>query len=576
MLAAGAPPRVVVGASRALGARRASARSRIALLAPSASPPRSPSRVRRRHPPRRLARVRRHLPGRPSLVRASSSLSFLSGGASLIAPAQTLEIWTALLASASFGYYANRTRIGGALSGPVCAMLVGAALANANVLPPPGPHYQSAQNLVVSLATPLLLLGADVRVMWRVARRLLQAFLLGSLTVAVAASLSFYGLSSAMHGVGSAPAGDGWKVAAALTAKCVGGGLNYVAVANTLGVSPDVFAAGIAADNVFALAYFPLVSALGGAPLPGGKDGAKRDGREREGEGEGARDGGGGGRGTWLSADEGDESSGWDFHDSPGGGFDSSESPPTNEKENVAPDPEPSPSSSVSPGAYSLANVTVGAVLVALAVACGVASLADRLAPAWLGPLPASALVATAFASLVPREAPGADRRPSGGAIKNRAGEKDERSFSNTLRLGLRRRSRALAAWVDGALVPAGDLLGGALLFVFFAAAGASGGSARNLFSYPALFGFLALTYLGHLGLFLTLGRVRPVFGFTAPELLVASNANVGGAATASALAAGKNWSALVVPAMLAGNLGNAVGTFVGLGVAKVFYHLCW
>ena len=451
-------------------------------------------------------------------------------------------------------------------------MLVGAALANANVLPPPGPHYQSAQNLVVSLATPLLLLGADVRVMWRVARRLLQAFLLGSLTVAVAASLSFYGLSSAMHGVGSAPAGDGWKVAAALTAKCVGGGLNYVAVANTLGVSPDVFAAGIAADNVFALAYFPLVSALGGAPLPGGKDGAKR-----EGEGEGARDVAlGGGRETWLSADEGDESSGWDFHDdySSEAREAAAANPPTNEKENVAPDPEPepSPSSSVEPSV----SVTVGAVLVALAVACGVASLADRLAPAWLGPLPASALVATAFASLVPREAPGADRRPSGGAIKNRAGEKDERSFSNTLRLGLRRRSRALAAWVDGALVPAGDLLGGALLFVFFAAAGASGGSARNLFSYPTLFGFLALTYLGHLGLFLTLGRVRPVFGFTAPELLVASNANVGGAATASALAAGTNWSALVVPAMLAGNLGNAVGTFVGLGVAKVFYHLCW
>jgi hypothetical protein len=461
-------------------------------------------------------------------------------------------------------------------------MLVGAALANANVLPPPGPHYQSAQNLVVSLATPLLLLGADVRVMWRVARRLLQAFLLGSLTVAVAASCAFYGLSSAMHGVGSAPAGDGWKVAAALTAKCVGGGLNYVAVANTLGVSPDVFAAGIAADNVFALAYFPLVSALGGPPLPGGKDGAKRDGRAREGEGEGARDVAlGGGKETWLSADEGDESSGWDFQ---GDFFDSSEAleaaaanPPTNEKEKVAPDPDPDPepSSSVSPGAYSLANVTVGAVLVALAVACGVASLADRLAPAWLGPLPASALVATAFASLVPREAPGADRRTSGGAIKNRAREKDER-LSKRLRLRLRRRSRALAAWVDGALVPAGDLLGGALLFVFFAAAGASGGSARNLFSYPALFGFLALTYLGHLGLFLTLGRVRPVFGFTAPELLVASNANVGGAATASALAAGKNWSALVVPAMLAGNLGNAVGTFVGLGVAKVFYHLCW
>ena len=175
-------------------------------------PPRSPSRVRRRLL-RRLARGSSPSSARTPVPRSRVlvPLSFLSGGASLIAPAQTLEIWTALLASASFGYYANRTRNRGALSGPVCAMLVGAALANANVLPPPGPHYQSAQNLVVSLATPLLLLGADVRVMWRVARRLLQAFLLGSLTVAIAASLSFYGLSSAMHGVGSAPAGTGGR-----------------------------------------------------------------------------------------------------------------------------------------------------------------------------------------------------------------------------------------------------------------------------------------------------------------------------------------------------------------------------
>jgi uncharacterized membrane protein len=30
------------------------------------------------------------------------------------------------------------------------------------------------------------------------------------------------------------------------------------------------------------------------------------------------------------------------------------------------------------------------------------------------------------------------------------------------------------------------------------------------------------------------------------------------------------------VPGMLVGNLGNAVGTFVGLGMAKAFYHLCW
>ena len=42
------------------------------------------------------------------------------------------------------------------------------------------------------------------------------------------------------------------------------------------------------------------------------------------------------------------------------------------------------------------------------------------------------------------------------------------------------------------------------------------------------------------------------------------------------ALAAGKNWTELLVPAMLVGNFGNAVGTFLGLGLSKVFYMLSW
>ena len=56
---------------------------------------------------------------------------------------------------------------------------------------------------------------------------------------------------------------DGWKVAAALLAKNIGGGINYIAVATTLSVSPTVIAAGITVDNIFALVYFPLLGALG-------------------------------------------------------------------------------------------------------------------------------------------------------------------------------------------------------------------------------------------------------------------------------------------------------------------------
>ena len=45
------------------------------------------------------------------------------------------------------------------------------------------------------------------------------------------------------------------------------------------------------------------------------------------------------------------------------------------------------------------------------------------------------------------------------------------------------------------------------------------------------------------------------------PQLLVASNANIGGPATASALAVGSRWPSLVSPSLLVGNAGYAIGT---------------
>jgi uncharacterized membrane protein len=45
-------------------------------------------------------------------------------------------------------------------------------------------------------------------------------------------------------------------------AKNIGGGINYVAVCRSLSASPAAVAAGLCVDNLFALAYFPITSAL--------------------------------------------------------------------------------------------------------------------------------------------------------------------------------------------------------------------------------------------------------------------------------------------------------------------------
>ena len=64
---------------------------------------------------------------------------------------------------------------------------------------------------------------------------------------------------------------------------------------------------------------------------------------------------------------------------------------------------------------------------------------------------------------------------------------------------------------------------------------------------------------------------VAPRLGFTREESLLASNANIGGPATAASLAATKGWTQLVAPGILAGLLGNVIATFVGLGLSQVF-----
>jgi uncharacterized membrane protein len=50
-------------------------------------------------------------------------------------------------------------------------------------------------------------------------------------------------------------------------------------------------------------------------------------------------------------------------------------------------------------------------------------------------------------------------------------------------------------------------------------------------------------------------------------SVLIASNANVGGSATAAAMASAKGWTHLVQPAVLTGALGYAIATSIGLAM---------
>jgi len=108
------------------------------------------------------------------------------------------------------------------------------------------------------------------------------------------------------------------------------------------------------------------------------------------------------------------------------------------------------------------------------------------------------------------------------------------------------------------------DEIGTLLMQVFFAAIGASANVLVVLKFGPILFVFAALILFIHLMFLLIAGKI---FKLDLAEIVIASNANMGGPTTAAAIAVARKWRALVIPAILCGTLGYAVATFIGVAI---------
>lgn len=117
--------------------------------------------------------------------------------------------------------------------------------------------------------------------------------------------------------------------------------------------------------------------------------------------------------------------------------------------------------------------------------------------------------------------------------------------------------------------IKGGDKIGTLLMQVFFAAIGASANLGLVIKVGPLLFVFAALILLIHLIFILVFGKI---FKLDLAEIVIASNANMGGPTTAAAMAVGRKWKGLVIPAILVGTLGYALATFIGVGIAH-FLH---
>lgn len=100
------------------------------------------------------------------------------------------------------------------------------------------------------------------------------------------------------------------------------------------------------------------------------------------------------------------------------------------------------------------------------------------------------------------------------------------------------------------------------LMFLFFAAIGASANIQQAIESAPVFILFLGLISVCNLSILFLGGRI---FKIGLPALLVGATSCALGAPNAAALAGARGWDSLITPGILVGILGYAIGTYIGV-----------
>lgn len=104
--------------------------------------------------------------------------------------------------------------------------------------------------------------------------------------------------------------------------------------------------------------------------------------------------------------------------------------------------------------------------------------------------------------------------------------------------------------------------IGTYLIYFFFFVIGVPASIPLILHNSPLLLVFCLLMVIINMLVMFVFGKL---LGFNLEEIILASNANIGGPTTAAAMAVSKGWTKLVGPIILVGTLGYVIGTYAGL-----------
>ena len=109
--------------------------------------------------------------------------------------------------------------------------------------------------------------------------------------------------------------------------------------------------------------------------------------------------------------------------------------------------------------------------------------------------------------------------------------------------------------------------IGTFFIYMFFFVIGVPASIMEILTNAPLLFVFCLIVVVVNMLFCLVGGKL---LHFNLEDILVASNANIGGPTTAAGMAISQGWNKLVGPAMLVGTLGYVIGTYLGIIVGSL------
>ena len=109
--------------------------------------------------------------------------------------------------------------------------------------------------------------------------------------------------------------------------------------------------------------------------------------------------------------------------------------------------------------------------------------------------------------------------------------------------------------------------IGTYLIHIFFAVIGVPASIYMIVTKAPLLLLFCAIIVFVNMLFSFVFGKVLK---FSLEEIIISSNANIGGPTTAAAMAIAKGWNALIVPAILVGTLGYVLGNYYGIFVGTM------